>query len=603
MLANEIIDGQCLADWVTATAGTIDKSPGHLAVGNETWVTTMLVRTWPYNIKRATGLLQALSHIKFKKPKGISVRTTLRIIPANFKLGTMGKMKIRRLEKSVKTAEFPRPDEVKALRAFKYLAEQSSYARVSVLDLWCFITVSATSEELLESAVNEVEKTLTDIKMSATKLPHEQTQAFLETWSAGTYKPDFYKAWPGRLIDEEALSVLNPFLDGSLTEERGLYMGNRVSDQSFVHIVLKRGDLNKNFIVLGESGGGKSTFLKALVVTLLLEGYKVYVLDVDGEYEKLCKKIGGVWVDHNPGSGKYFDPLKIPRPFGKPEEDAGRLMEVSSKLQRTISLLAGGISPEERNVIDRALVATWKDSEIDPDDQSTWDDKKCNMHQWYQFLCQEDSNAARELRNRLYMYFEGSQKKMFTNSESTEDLEDARAVFFHVARGINKSKFDPDAAVKMSLTLDTVWELVIRNKIRGEQYSAVFTDEGQRVLPNNDAWDFINTLASTIRKYNGLLALGANNPSVLWPSGSSGNNDDENSIWGNSAYKVLFGMEDSHISQIQKKAKIPDEVLNKLNDLRGNHGFIIRVGKNFDALRLELSSEELELYKTEGLNQ
>ncbi len=600
-MPHENIEGRCLADWVTTYTGTVDKSPSHLNVGAETWIMTMLVRTWPYTIRRASGFFSEITKMKFKRPRGVSLRITLRIIPSNFRLGHMGKMKIRRLKKSTETAEFPRPDEVKALRALQYLDEQSSYGGASVLDMWCFITITAASEEQLETVASEVEKTLSGdkFKMSVTRLPHEQTQAFSETWSVGASHLQFYKDWPGRLVDEEAISILNPFLDGSLTEGRGNYIGNRTSNQSFVHINIKRGDLNKNFVVLGESGTGKSTFLKALVVTLLLEGYKVYILDVDGEYEKLCRKVGGIWVDHNPGSGKYFDPLKVPRSFGKVEEDAGRLLEVSGRLQRTVSLLAGGLSPEERNVVDRALVGAWENAGIDPEDQSTWDIAKCDMHQWYSFLCQDSTNAARKLRNRLYMYFEGSQKKMFTSSETAEDLEKAQLVVFHVARGVNKSKFDPDAAVKMSLTLDTVWELVIRNKIRGEQYSGVFCDEGQRLLPNLDAWDFVNSLASMIRKYNGLLALGANNPSVLWPAGKE---DDENSIWGNSAYKVLFGMEESHVTQVRNRAKIPEEILAQLDELRKNHGFVIRVGNSYDALRLELSDEELELYKTEGLN-
>lgn len=600
-----------LADWLAERAGGLERKRTYLVVGDEVYHRTYLVHGWP----SAVSPEWVLPIVREPLPEGCSLRIALHFRPAEVNWNWATNMRVRRLERSVQGAaesgSVASPEEVKALESIRALQEKTLYHGAGVFDVWCTITVSATSLEALEVASSRLEKCCRSARLAISKVPYEQTDAFRAGWVAGVPGGEFFKRHPGRLADEDSAAALYPLVYGTLDDGTGIYIGNRAADAgdgSFCFLDLERDpEGNKNFVVLGASGEGKSTFMKSLLASLLLEGYQAFVFDVDGEYRRLCDFIGGLWVDHTLASGRYVDPLRVPPPLGDPNEDAARLDGVLNAVMRTASLLAGGLSPAEANAADRALVRLWDEAGVDREDQTTWgrlNEKR--IHEWYgglKILAGEGIPGAESLADKLWRFFEGAQSRMFAEPDEV-DFGNSPLVVFHVAQAVNNELEEHTAAVKMSLALTSVWDAVRRNRIRGNRWSAVFCDEGQRLLLDPNASRFVNTLATTIRKWNGLLVLATNKPSVLWAHAEGGGTEGGSGLWSNSAYKVLFWLEDADMKAVEENAELPGPVLDTIRGLKRTQRFVFRaLDKGFDVLKLSLPEEELALYKTRGLGK
>ena len=588
------LDGQALGAWL-ATSGSFQEAPRHLCVGAQVYSRTFLIRQWPRWV--VPGYLYDLMA---REP---GLRVTWHLVPAEIRWNAATRWKLRRLEQSVSEAGaevggLVRAEEAEAAKALRYLHQQTQFNRADLFDLWCLITVQACSLEELDRRATEVRQLLRNLDISVTPLPLQQTPGFLSGLACAMPDPRLLAAWPGRLADCSALSALHPFLHGSLTQGRGLYVGHRAADHSFIHLNLE-GEGAQNFIVLGGTGEGKSTFLKALILGLLSLGppgaprFRVFVLDVDGEYRRLCEAVGGVWIDHTLASGRYADPLAVRPPIGDAREDAARLQESTDHFLRVISLLAGGLSPAQATAADRALVTLQREAGIDPAAPETWD-RPITIHQWCRQLKQDPSDDAQSLVNTLWRYFEGSLSRMFAEADRTE-IDRAPLVVFHVSQSVNDETDAHTGACKMALALHTIWQQVRRERVRGELFTAIVEDEAQRTLLHPGMADWTNMVATTARKWNSLLVLAANKAAAVFETtGGQG-------CWENSPYKVLFYLESSALRAVAEQGHLPEPVVEHIPKLHRSHQFLLRVGDDYDLLYLDLSPEELELCHTRGL--
>ncbi|WP_027416057.1 VirB4 family type IV secretion system protein [Aneurinibacillus terranovensis] len=585
---------------------SIKKNKTHLQINDQTFTKTILVTQFPSQVE--PGFLSFLTHIRALHPD-VYIRRVYTYQPGTFKWNFWKRWKLNRLHSNIqeaeKTPEGPRESEVRAYRALKSLQSQDGNP---VADLWLYITVSAPTEDALERTVKDIRKALKNRQLKTDELKAEQTPAFLHSSAFAPTRSEFLKRHKGRLTDMESAASTMPFTSGSLSDETGMYAGHRVSDDSIVYFDMDNphyeGDLN--IIVLGKTGEGKSNLMKAYTMGLLLEGYRAFVFDVDGEWKAMCQYVGGLWIDQTMSSGRYNDPFRIPKKLeGEDPEileaNHARLSEVMSAVLGSVTLLAGeGITSEMINAADRAMTKVWKECGIDPDRPETWDTdeaKKASIHLWYSFLKQDESRGAKELAEKVWRFFEGSLKKMFSIEEELQ-IENYSLVVYHVASQINNTDDQHAGAVKMSMAMNTVWGQVRLEKTLGQRFTAVVVDEGQRALVNPAMSAFVNMIATTIRKWNGLIMLGLNKPSVLWETGGTSGG---NGLWENSSIKIMFYMEDSGLKSVAEHADVPQNIIDELRTMMGTRQFMIRYkDKGYDRLTLRIPEKERKLYKTRG---
>lgn len=564
---------------------------------------TILIKDWPHQVFR--GFTYPFTH--FNLGEGIHIKITYQIHPARLKWDWKMQWKERRLEANIreensKPGGMARPEEVKALEAIKHLKQSTAYSGSLVNDLWCYITVTAGSKKSLNNAIKKLIHELKNQSINkVVRLKKRQHRAFANTLVLNSIDR-ITNEYPGRMMDEDAIAAFFPFTDGSISDNRGFYFGNRAVDDSFTFIdLIKEGDEgNKNIVVLGASGEGKSTFLKALATTASGERCKIIVYDVDGEYYEWCKKMGGLWVDLSSYTGRYKDPVKIDKSIGSEIEDLARYTNAASRTAKIIGILAGGITTEELNALDRALMKCWEDVGIYRDKPDTWDNKGASIHTWYKFLKEDYSQGAKSLANKVWRYFEGLHSNMFSHEEEI-DFDNEQIIVFHIAQAVNNQADELTGLAKLTMALDMGIDHARRERFKGENYSFYIFDEGQRQTKIDLISDTINFFATTVRKYNGIACCATNNPNVLWPE--TGGTEGGQGLWENSAIKVMFWMEDSAMEAVAKRSHLSDVVLNKLRMLYQTYQFIIRTEKGYDVLKLHLPPEELRLYKTRGLKK
>ena len=82
-----------------------------------------------------------------------------------------------------------------------------------------------------------------------------------------------------------------PFISSSIFEEKGIYIGNNMYNNSLILIdrYNTKKYKNANMCIFGTSGAGKSFFTKLLILRSRLFGIKQYVIDPEREYTNICK--------------------------------------------------------------------------------------------------------------------------------------------------------------------------------------------------------------------------------------------------------------------------------------------------------------------------
>lgn len=561
------------------------------------------------------NLLQELWSNKKLLVLGVHIRLSTKLEPTKLKWDLKTQWKYRRLHYSIEEAEsklgdFARPEEVSAFKALDDIKNKivgTNHGR-ALFDVWNHLTISAKTLSALKEAIEIITVELEAVGIRLSKSQYEQAEAFQASGWVGASGPSrrYLELNYGRMLDQDAIGVFFPFIYGSNSDSQGIYNGHRVADGKINLIDVTSDQGAHNFFIAGATGQGKSASMKDYAISFFYDDLRVFIFDVDGEYREICKKLGGLWIDHTMQSGSYTDPTRIASLIGEPEHDAGRYLEAIEATIRTISLLAGGLEASELNAVDRAILNLFSDAGIIKEEPKTWENPHGGIHDWYKFLHKDTSSGANSLIEKIWRYFDGSLKDMFAKEAIDNRISTSDFVVFHVGQGIDNDADEHTSLVKLNMAFTAVWNEIKKEKARGERFSVIINDEMQRSLPNPHFALFTNRVVSTIRKYNGIWIGGLNNPAVLWPDASQNQAaaDAGNAIWQNTPYKIFFWMEKSGIEALAKEANIPQEIVREIGHLQKTYQFIFRKGeKSYDRLIKMLPPHELEqgLYKTRGL--
>lgn len=108
-----------------------------------------------------------------------------------------------------------------------------------------------------------------------------------------------------------SLASVFPATSRMFLDEQGNYLG--VSKFPVFFDLWQRDDVrrNSNMCVVGRSGNGKSYFLKKTVMQHICDQDRIFVLDPDNEYDWICEKFGGNWIDVGGVSSGTINPLQV----------------------------------------------------------------------------------------------------------------------------------------------------------------------------------------------------------------------------------------------------------------------------------------------------
>ena len=188
------------------------------------------------------------------------------------------------------------------------------------------VTVEGSSTAEMELGWEQVVNTLIELGCTPVPLFNRQADGWRATLPLGVDP----LGW-SRDMTAAATATAIPFLRATLDVRNGVLLGPSPSTRELVTVdPLASSNPNRNVLVLGTSGGGKSFTSKLLAARLFLQGCRLRCLDPAGEYLKLGALLGARCLD----LGATGEPgLNVLGPPGQePEGRVERAMPLLTRL-------------------------------------------------------------------------------------------------------------------------------------------------------------------------------------------------------------------------------------------------------------------------------
>ncbi|CAB1129421.1 DUF87 domain-containing protein [Candidatus Hydrogenisulfobacillus filiaventi] len=573
------------------------------------------IREWPPG---AIGARLGLLYRPLSSGSRPMLQWVWRVTPPPFGLDQTLATKIRRLKQAVGSATSelgPRRDEWVALQGLRALRDALVFGDETMVQAESLLVLT-TTPQLLNDEARQISSRLAALGIRTVELTEDHLPAALRAWGAEPYQSSEFasgwRQWLRQLIQEgpsweprvvtarRAAEWIWPGLgsvpDPPVENSSRVYAGStRTRHPVRLDLRMEEDGRASNVLVIGQSGYGKSFWQKVVIAGLLAEGWTVIVLDIDGEYRSLCEAMGGVWLDVTGDRvGSYPDPLTIPPEEGRPEEDARRF----SRMQETVASLAavlGGLDQDGKTAVEQAVERAWREHGVDPDNPATWDapsGRPSMLNVWEELHHAQDEFSITAAR-RLWRFIHGSQRHLFQGRPVAWVVPPGRLVVWHlgniqVQQGQDLS---PEQAGRYILVWRTTWEW-LRAQRKAGRWTAVVVDEGQRALPQSYLGASIADLATTIRKWNGILLFATNAPKQLWSLAAG------QTIWDNTPVKVLFGLEPDRAAEMAQHLVLPPAV--QPGSLLPQMAWLRAPGLPWVMVRADVPPEEAALYATKG---
>ncbi len=134
-------------------------------------------------------------------------------------------------------------------------------------------------------------------------------------------------------LTTDALSNLFMFCANNITDIKGVNIGFTSKDNRICKLdIFSEKYENSNMCIFGSSGSGKSYFIKLFCIRNYIQSRRQIILDIEGEYNALCKKLDGAVLFND----SYINILEIT------ENDFERFGEnfLNEKIENVVSFIS-----------------------------------------------------------------------------------------------------------------------------------------------------------------------------------------------------------------------------------------------------------------------
>lgn len=480
-----------------------------------------------------------------------------------------------------------------------------------VFDFQLHLMLTADTKEELESKKVQLKSVLNAMDMRAIPLRFEQEKV-LKSCIPIFDKQDIEDRI-GTPMPSPTLAAMYPFVFDSI-KDQGLscllgvdFSGGIILFNQFLYQVKKEHNRNNaNMILLGTSGSGKSTAAKILLRSHIRNGYKIVVIDPEGEYGDMARLYNGDNIDLGRG-GDYgmINPLEIVPDVD--EDDSGKgigyavLAKSLQNLKAFMRYYDPSIEEDVLTLFNEVVVETYQRFNI-------------NINTDFRELKSEDfptfSDVYTTIRGRILSYGEATRERdimekleikvrplTFGGLETYFDGHTSIApksdfIVFNI-----KELMNAETSVKNALffnILKYAWGLCLDPT----QNTVLLVEEAHTLLGNNNTLgaDFLSNVQRRARKYNSGTIISTQQPSdfaapEMIMQGKA--------IFDNASYYLVMGL---------KKQAVED--LSRLIDLNDNEKEGIKRYNQGDALfvcgskRMQISviatDAELDSFGTKG---
>lgn len=194
----------------------------------------------------------------------------------------------------------------------KYIRKEMQINNQDIYYLYIYINVFAETIKELEFNLSKVEGILQGSGLQTRRANFRQEQIYKSSLPLMHNDKDLQLATRRNILTEGLVSTY-PFISSSIFDEKGVYIGRNIHNNSMIFIDRYNTQKykNPNMCVFGMSGAGKSFYIKLLILRYGIQEINQYVIDPDREYGNVCKALNGTLIKIGPTSNTYINVFDI----------------------------------------------------------------------------------------------------------------------------------------------------------------------------------------------------------------------------------------------------------------------------------------------------
>ena len=287
-----------------------------------------------------------------------------------------------------------------------------------------------------------------------------------------------------RNLDSSSTAMTFPFISSEYVQESGVLYGVNRSNNSLV-IVDRFALPNANSILFAQSGAGKSYTAKVEVLRHLMQGTKVIVIDPEREYRQLAESVKGTYIKLSVHSKEKINPFDL---SVNDHTEADSFTDHVQSLTEIISLMAEGLSAEEKSVVDSAIIKTYQKTGFTRRKTTKKNDKPYpKLADLYSTL---KTMKQLKLCRRLEKYTKGSLAEVF-DTQTNIELDNRLVVF--------DTKDLPESLRQL---MHLIIAQYVQNQVKNDICKRILViDEAWLMLEHEESARFIAGLVRRARKY------------------------------------------------------------------------------------------------------
>ncbi|GBG14413.1 conjugal transfer ATP-binding protein TraC [Novimethylophilus kurashikiensis] len=346
-------------------------------------------------------------------------------------------------------------------------------------------------------------------------------------------------------------NTVNSFNAATLMHVQGDWAGS-APNRGGPLMVSRRGQLatidlfdtssNYNFVVIAQSGSGKSFFSNELAVDFLSRNGVVRIFDVGRSYKRFASVMGGVILEFTPDNPVSLNPFSGIATHGD-------LWELMPMLKSLIRQMAFPLSTDES----METQFNWEYQAIEQAITSAWEinQEATGLEHVYYWMAEQEDQRYKDLAFQLHSFAVGRYAAWFNGPRQIELTNDLIIV------ELEDLEVDPDLqAVVMTLMIHQIAKEMYLSDPERKRPKLLLVDEGWRLLGDKQSGGFISKAFRTVRKYRG--AAGA----ITQSYGDFANSAAARAALENSAWQfVLKQKGDSIDFAVSQKWIADDELL------------------------------------------
>lgn len=457
------------------------------------------------------------------------------------------------------------------------------------------ITITADSLEELEWRVGEMKKLLLSQDMEAVSCHFREEQALLSALPLVSLEKKLFERSRRNILTTSVASCY-PFTSFEMCDDNGILLGVNKHNNSLiiVDIFNSRVYKNANMAILGTSGAGKTFTMQLMALRMRRRNVQVFIIaPLKGhEFHRACSNIGGEFIQISPASRNCINIMEI----RKVDSSANDLLdgpqteksELAAKIQRLhifFSLLVPDMNHEERQLLDEALIQTYKQKGITHNNESLTDPENPQCYREMPVL--EDvfnilkkNPDTKRLANIMNRLVHGSASTF--NQQTNVNLDNKYTV-------LDISELTGDLlTVGMFVALDYVWDKAKEDRTVEK---AIFIDETWQLIgaaSNRLAAEFVLEIFKIIRGYGGsaICATQDLNDFFALEDGKYGKG-----IINNSKTKIVLNLEDEEAMRVQSILHLSEAETMAITHFERGNGLI---STNNNNVTVEFKASELE---------